>query len=123
VNVNLFWMCVVIASGYHLFTLARTESRAVDVVAAPPAAGTPTTTRYWLYLLECEGGRFYAGIAIDVEQRFFQHVFGLGAKFTRAFPPVRVLAARRYASKSDALRAEMALKALPRAAKPGFFRS
>lgn len=78
-------------------------------------------TPYWLYLLECEGGVYYAGVAIDVEQRFFQHVFGRGARFTRARPPLRVLAAREYASKGDALRAELALKALPRAGKLAFF--
>jgi len=77
---------------------------------------------YWLYLLECEGGVYYAGIAMDVEQRFFQHLFGLGAKFTRARPPLRVLAAREYPSKGDALRAELKLKALPRANKLAFFR-
>ncbi len=81
----------------------------------------PVPRPYWLYLLECEGGVYYAGIAIDVEQRFFQHVFGLGAKFTRARPPVRVLAARQYASRGDALRAELRLKALPRAGKRAFF--
>ncbi|HSI54074.1 MAG TPA: GIY-YIG nuclease family protein [Ramlibacter sp.] len=80
-------------------------------------------TPYWLYLLECDGGVYYAGIAIDVEQRFFQHLFGLGAKFTRARPPIRVLAAREYASKGDALRAEFQLKALPRAGKLGFFQA
>ena len=85
--------------------------------AGPGAKATP----YWLYLLECEGGRFYAGIAIDVEQRYYRHVFGVGAKFTRAFPPKRVLAARRYASKSAALRAEWALKQLKRDGKIGFF--
>jgi len=81
----------------------------------------PQPTPYWLYLLECEGGVYYAGIAIDVEQRFFQHVFGLGAKFTRARPPLRVLAAREYRSKSEALRAELQLKGLPRAEKLAFF--
>jgi putative endonuclease len=64
---------------------------------------------------------YYAGIALDVEQRFFQHVFGRGAKFTRARPPVRVLAAREYANRGDALRAEFRLKALPRAGKLAFF--
>lgn len=90
--------------------------------AVPPAfAVLPTPTPYWLYLLECEGGVYYAGIALDVEQRFFQHVFGRGARFTRARPPLRVLAAREYASKGDALRAELQLKALPRAGKLAFF--
>jgi putative endonuclease len=83
----------------------------------PPAQSAP----YWLYLLECEGGVYYAGIALDVERRFFQHVFGLGAKFTRARPPLRVIAARAYDSRSAALRAELQLKALPRADKPAFF--
>lgn len=64
---------------------------------------------------------YYAGIALDVERRFFQHVFGLGAKFTRARPPLRVLAAREYPSKGEALRAELQLKALPRADKLSFF--
>lgn len=76
---------------------------------------------YWLYLLECEGGVFYAGIALDVERRFYQHLFGQGAKFTRARPPLRVLAAREYPSKSHALRAELALKSLARPNKLGFF--
>lgn len=83
----------------------------------------PLSPPWWLYLLECEGGVYYAGIALDVEQRFFQHVFGRGAKFTRARPPLRVLAAREYASKGDALRAELQLKALPRDRKLGFFQS
>ncbi len=82
----------------------------------------PAAQPYWLYLLECEDGVYYAGIAIDVEQRFFQHVFGRGAKFTRARAPVRVLAAREYPSKGDALRAELQLKALPRARKLAFFK-
>lgn len=76
---------------------------------------------YWLYLLECDGGRFYAGIALDVEQRFYQHLLGVGAKFTRSFPPLRVLAARAYPSRGDALRAELVLKGLPRARKLAFF--
>lgn len=87
---------------------------------APNASARPSPP-YWLYLLECEGGVWYAGIALDVERRFFQHVFGTGARFTRARPPIRVLAAREYPSKSDALRAELQLKALPRASKLSFF--
>ena len=64
---------------------------------------------------------YYAGIALDVEHRFLQHVFGAGARFTRARPPLRVLAAREYPNKGDALRAELQLKALPRARKLAFF--
>ena len=84
-------------------------------------ASTPPPPPYWLYLLECEVGVYYAGIALDVEQRFFQHACGLGARFTRSRHPLRVLAARQYPSKGDALRAELQLKALPRAHKLAFF--
>lgn len=87
----------------------------------PRTSSTPSSPPYWLYLLECEGGVYYAGIALDVERRFFQHLFGLGARFTRARPPVRVLAAREYPTKGDALRAELQLKGLPRARKLAFF--
>ena len=76
---------------------------------------------YWLYLLECEGGSYYAGVALDVEERFFLHGLGRGARYTRANMPLRVLAAARYASKGEALRAEYRLKQLPRGAKLGFF--
>ena len=83
-----------------------------------PSATAPP---YWLYLLECEGGVYYAGIALDVEQRFYRHLFGVGARFTRARQPLRVVAAQAYPNKAEALRAELRLKALPRSAKPGFF--
>ena len=76
---------------------------------------------YWLYLLECEGGSYYAGVALDVEQRFFLHVFGRGARYTRANPPLRVLAAARYPSKGKALQAEYRLKQLARGDKLAFF--
>ena len=78
---------------------------------------------YWLYLLECEGGSYYAGIALDVEQRFYRHVFGSGARYTRSHPPVKVIAAAPFASKGEALKAEYALKQLARADKPGYFRN
>ena len=75
------------------------------------------TQSWWLYLLACRDGRTYAGIATDVAARFAVHSSGKGAKFTRSNPPVRVLGARAFASKSEALKAEAALKRLSRARK------
>ena len=68
------------------------------------------TQCWWLYLLVCRDGRMYAGITTDVAARFTAHSSGKGAKFTRANPPVRVLGAQAFASKSEALKAEAALK-------------
>lgn len=87
-----------------------------------PARETPdTATRPWvLYLLECAGERLYAGITNDLGARFEAHVGGRGARFTRAFPPVRIVAASEMASRSDALKAEYALKQQPRSNKLRF---
>ena len=70
-----------------------------------------------LYLLECRGERLYAGITNDLAARFAAHCAGRGARFTRAFPPLRIVAASRLASRSLALKAEYAIKKQPRAAK------
>jgi putative endonuclease len=75
------------------------------------------TQCWWLYLLVCRDGRTYAGIATDVAARFAAHSSGKGAKFTRSNPPVRVLGAQAFASKSEALKAEAALKKLDRTKK------
>jgi putative endonuclease len=73
-----------------------------------------------LYLLECSGERLYAGITNDLPARFAAHCAGKGARFTRAFPPRRIVAASRLASRSLALKAEYALKQQPRAGKLRF---
>ena len=72
---------------------------------------------WWLYVLECRGGVLYTGIAKDVDARFAAHVKGTGAKFTRMKKPLRILARVEMASRGEALRAEHALKKLPRAEK------
>ena len=72
---------------------------------------------WWLYVLECRGGVLYTGVARDVDARFAAHVKGGGAKFTRRNRPVRILSRVLLATKGEALRAEYALKKLPRAEK------
>lgn len=74
--------------------------------------------RPWLlYLLECAGDKLYVGISPDPEARFQLHLRGTGAKYTRANPPLRILAAQVYADRSAASVAEYALKHLRREAK------
>ena len=70
-----------------------------------------------LYLLRCQDGSLYAGIATDVARRFRQHAAGKGAKYTRSHPSASVLASRTYADRGSALRAEHALKRQPKARK------
>jgi putative endonuclease len=75
------------------------------------------TTIWHLYLLECVDGTLYAGIATDVARRFQEHLAGKGARYTRAHKPLRLLACRPVGTRSEALKAEWALKQLPREKK------
>ena len=69
------------------------------------------------YLLECADGSLYAGIATDVERRFWEHLTGKGARYTRSHKPVRLVASRPMGSRSEALRVERAIKRLPKGKK------
>ena len=70
-----------------------------------------------VYLIECAGGSIYTGIATDVAARYARHARGSGARYTRAFPPVRLLGSFPYPDRSAASRAEYAIRRLPPAAK------
>ncbi len=80
---------------------------------AEPAAPRP----WYVYLLECRNGRLYAGITVDLAQRFEQHRSGKGAMFTRLNAPDQMLAARPCASRSEALKLEVQIKRLSPQAK------
>lgn len=72
---------------------------------------------WWVYIIECRGARYYTGITNDVEQRYRAHAEGRGARFTKAFPPVRLVATAQFSCKSKAARVEAAIKRLPREKK------
>ena len=76
---------------------------------------------WYLYILECKGGSFYAGITNDLEARFQAHLDGRGAKYTRANPPIKILAKKPFANRSQASVAEAQLKKLPKSQKLAFF--
>lgn len=65
-----------------------------------------------VYLIECEDGSIYTGIAVDVAKRYALHCAGKGAKYTRARKPSRLLASFPVAGRSLASRAEYAIKRL-----------
>lgn len=71
-----------------------------------------TGKTWFVYVLECRGGRLYTGITVDVARRFAQHVNGKGARFTRAHPPQRIVAVIEHPDRSSASRAECAIKRL-----------
>ena len=72
---------------------------------------------WYLYILRCGDGTLYTGITTDVEKRFLQHQSGKGAKYTRGRAPLELVYREECGSHSDALKRELAIKALPREEK------
>lgn len=83
----------------------------------------PNEERPWfLYLIECRDGSYYAGITTDLEARYRAHVDGKGARYTRSHPPLRLLGSRSYADRATASRAEWEIKQLPKGKKIDFLK-
>ena len=45
---------------------------------------------YYLYMLRCENGSIYTGIAKDYLKRYEEHLNGKGAKYTRANKVIKI---------------------------------
>jgi putative endonuclease len=75
---------------------------------APPA---------WVYLLRCGDGSLYCGWTNDLERRVAAHAAGKGARYTASRRPVRLAAALPMPDRSAAMREEVRIKRLSRAAK------
>lgn len=76
---------------------------------------------WFLYLLECEDGSLYTGITKDVAKRFADHQAGKGARYTRSHPPRAIVGFCSYPDRSEASKAEYALKQLRPEQKRQFF--
>jgi len=75
---------------------------------------------WFVYLLECSNGSVYCGIAPDVEKRYALHLAGKGARYTRSWPPVRLLGALECADRAAASREEARVKRMSPDAKRAF---
>lgn len=73
--------------------------------------------RWKLYILRCRDGSLYTGITTDVQKRLEAHNSGKGAKYTRSRKPVELVYQESCESHSEALRRELAVKALTREEK------
>lgn len=77
---------------------------------------------HFFYVLECEDGSFYGGYTVDLQRRLKQHNAGKGAKYTRMKRPVKMIYAKKYDNKGEALRSEYAFKQLSRKKKEQFLK-
>ena len=71
-----------------------------------------------MYVVECADGSYYTGITTDITRRLHEHNHTKrGAKYTRARRPVGLIYCERYAARSEASKAEAAIKKLTRKQK------
>lgn len=74
---------------------------------------TKTSQLHYVYLACCANGSLYTGYTKNVKQRIATHNAGRGGHYTRINRPLKLLAFWVFNSKTEALRAERALKRLP----------
>ena len=70
-----------------------------------------------LYILRCGDGTLYTGITTDVQSRLEVHRSGKGAKYTRGRGPLELAYCEECGTHSDALKREIAIKALTKEEK------
>lgn len=68
----------------------------------------------YVYILECNDNTYYTGWTTNLEKRVKNHNEGLGAKYTKARRPVKLVYFEVFESKSDALKREYEIKQYPR---------
>ena len=73
--------------------------------------------QYYTYMLLCSDGTVYSGYTTDLYRRVAVHNRGKGAKYTRSRLPVMLVYQENFATKSEALKREAALKKLSHAEK------
>lgn len=76
----------------------------------PDAAQKPC----YVYMLRCGNNSLYTGWTHDLQKRLAAHKSGRGARYTRAFGVKYLAYAQRLNSKTQAMKAEAALKKLPK---------
>ncbi len=75
-----------------------------------------------LYMIRVKSGSLYTGITKDVDRRFAEHAEGgkKGSKYLRPRRPLTLVFRKKIGTRSQALKAESAIKNLSKPAKEQF---
>src|SRR5215213_1081528 len=73
--------------------------------------------QFWVYLLRCSDGSYYAGHTDNLEGRLWQHQQGIGCDWTRRRRPVEFVWCEAAPSRYEALAFERRIKGWTRAKK------
>ena len=74
-------------------------------------------TTWQVYLLRCSDLSLYCGTTTDLERRVQEHNQGVGSRYTKSRPPVRLVWSSRKLSKSAAFSEEYRIKRLSKVLK------
>jgi predicted GIY-YIG superfamily endonuclease len=72
---------------------------------------------FWVYLLRCHDGTYYAGHTDDLERRLGEHQGGVGADYTLRRRPVQLVWSEYLPSRDEAFTFERRIKGWTRAKK------
>ncbi len=82
------------------------------------AGPTPNPPAWFVYVVRCQDGTFYCGIATDLARRLEEHNSAdKGAKYTRGRRPVQLIYAEEVASRAQATQREGRIKRMSRTEK------
>ena len=78
---------------------------------------------FWAYVLKCSDGSYYTGYTDDLERRIGEHQEGLIPGYTQKRRPVSLMWSQDFATRAEALAAELQVKDWSRAKKEALFKS
>ncbi|MSR58894.1 MAG: UV DNA damage repair endonuclease UvsE [Planctomycetaceae bacterium] len=96
---------------------AKAKELAVEKLLTDLKNGRKSDGTWFVYLLRCADGSLYTGISNDLPRRLEQHNAGTASRYTRSRLPVVLVYREAQASRSLALKRELAIKALSRREK------
>lgn len=70
---------------------------------------------HYVYIIHCINNTYYTGYTTDIRRRYKEHEQGSEkCRYTRSFPPKKLVAYWSFDNKSDALKKEAEIKKLSR---------
>lgn len=72
---------------------------------------------WYVYLLRCGDGTFYAGITTNLKRRLVEHRSGQGSRYVRSRGVDKIAYSERCSSRAGALKRESAIRRLSRRQK------
>jgi predicted GIY-YIG superfamily endonuclease len=99
------------------------ENMAVQKLSKQRKNGSKVDETWFVYVLRCADSSLYTGVTNDLIRRVRQHNTGTASRYTRSRLPVGLVYHEAHASRSLALKRELAIKALSRQMKELLIRS